>query len=128
MKTIIQTALAPRPIGAYSQAVVVDDVVYLSGQIAIDPATGELVGQTFEEQIKQVFLNMAAVLSAAGGELSQIVKLTIYLKNFAEDYPKLNEGMVNFFFDNYPARTTIGVSALPKNALVEIDAVVSLKN
>ena len=128
MRKIIQSALVPRPIGVYSQAVQVDSTVYLSGQIGMNAATGDLEGDTFEIQLQQIFTNMTALMRAAGGEVSQIVKLTVYLRNFDEDYPKLDEKMRDFFFAEAPARTTVGVAALPKNALVEIDAIATLQS
>jgi len=122
MKKIILTASAPKPIGAYSQAIAIDKTVYLSGQIPIDPKTGELLHENIAKQIHEVFLNLQAVCEEAGANLNDIVKLTIYLIDL-NDFPTLNEILSQFFKAPYPARTTIQVSALPKGARVEIDAI-----
>jgi reactive intermediate/imine deaminase len=121
----IHTENAPAAIGTYSQAVRVGEVVYLSGQIPLDPTTMQMVSPEPEAQIRQVFLNLAAVARAAGGSLSDVVKLTIYLTNL-EDFAAVNLVMAEHFSEPYPARATIGVALLPRNATVEIDAVVML--
>ena len=123
-KTIISTPDAPGAIGTYSQAVSVNGTVYLSGQIALDPETMELVEGT-REQIERVFKNLDAVAHAAGGDLSRIVKLTIYLTDLA-NFPLVNEIMGTFFDEPYPARAAIGVAALPKGSEIEIDAMMVL--
>jgi len=120
-KTIIQTANAPATIGTYSQAVRVDHTVYLSGQIGLDPATMEMV-DGIEAQIHQVFKNLAAVAVAAGGSLSDVVKLNVFLTDLSH-FPKVSEIMTQYFATPYPARAAVGVAALPRGALVEADAV-----
>jgi len=123
-RTIVSTPNAPRAIGTYSQAVNVDGTVYLSGQIALDPETMELVEGT-RTQIDRVFQNLRAVAQAAGGDLSQIVKLNVYLTNLA-DFPVVNEVMSEYFGEPYPARAAVGVAALPKGSQVEIEAIMVL--
>jgi reactive intermediate/imine deaminase len=120
-KSIIQTADAPAAIGTYSQAVRVDQTVYLSGQIGLDPASMQLV-DGIDAQIHQVFKNLAAVASAAGGSLADVVKLNVFLIDLAH-FPKANEIMAQYFVSPYPARAAVGVAALPRAALVEADAV-----
>lgn len=124
-RTIIHTDKAPAAIGTYSQAVRVGDTVYLSGQIPLDPATMELAGADVEVQIRRVFDNLAAVAEAAGGSLADAVRLTVYLTDLA-NFPLVNEVMAEYFSEPYPARAAIGVAALPRNAAVEIDAVLVL--
>lgn len=124
-RQIIHTDKAPAAIGTYSQAVRVGDVVYLSGQIPLDPASMELVGDDVESQIRQVFDNLAAVAEAAGGALADAVRLTVYLTDLA-NFPLVNELMAEYFSEPYPARAAIGVAALPRNAAVEVDAVLVL--
>ena len=119
---IIHTTNAPQAIGTYSQAIKVGNTVYCSGQIPLNPATMTLVGEDIHTQVEQVFTNLQAVCEAAGGSLNNIVKLTIYLIDLAH-FPVVNEVMSRVFAAPYPARTTIQVSALPKAALVEVDAV-----
>ena len=122
MKTIIQTNEAPEPIGCYSQAVRAGNTVYLSGQIPLNPETGLVVEGDFRAQVHQVFKNMQAVTKAAQGSLSDIVKLTIFLTDMSL-FPVVNEIMANYFEKPYPARSSIGVAALPKNVLVEIEGI-----
>jgi reactive intermediate/imine deaminase len=124
-KQTIQTSAAPAAIGTYSQAVKADRTVYLSGQIPLDPATMELVGDDPRRQITQVFENLAAVAAAAGGSLRDVVKLNVYLADLAH-FPLVNEIMAEYFSAPYPARAAIGVAALPRNARVEMDAVLVL--
>ena len=121
-KTIIHTPLAPEAIGTYSQAIRVDNTVYLSGQIPLDPNTMELVGDHVDVQIERVFENLTAVATAAGGDLSDIVKLNIFLTDIG-DFPIVNEVMAAYFQQPYPARAAIGVASLPKGSAVEMDAV-----
>ena len=121
-RTIIHTDKAPAAIGTYSQAVRVGDTVYLSGQIPLDPKTMELAGAEAEVQIRQVLDNLAAVAEAAGGSLADAARLTVYLTDLA-NFPLVNEAMAEYFSEPYPARAAIGVAALPRNAAVEIDAV-----
>jgi reactive intermediate/imine deaminase len=123
-KQIIQTNEAPQPIGAYSQAVRVGGTVYLSGQIALD-AKGVFLAGDIEAQARQVFKNLAVVALAAGGQLNQCVKLTIFLSDLT-DFPIVNSVMAEYFTEPYPARSTIEVSALPKAARVEIEAIMVL--
>ncbi|HET8552217.1 MAG TPA: RidA family protein [Gammaproteobacteria bacterium] len=125
MITAISTDKAPAAIGPYSQAVRAGDTVYLSGQIGLDPATGELVAATVEAQARQVFDNLRAVTAAAGGGLDKIVKLTVYLGDLA-DYPMVNEVMADYFEEPYPARAAIAVAGLPKGAAVEVEAILAL--
>ncbi len=126
-KQIISTAAAPQAIGAYSQAVRVDNIVYLSGQIPLDPETMQLVEGDVGAQIRQVFKNLAEVCAAAGGELDDIVKLNVYLTDLSF-FPLLNQIMAEYFQEPYPARAAIGVASLPKDAVVEMDGVLALKN
>ncbi|HHJ39702.1 MAG: reactive intermediate/imine deaminase [Methylothermaceae bacteria B42] len=125
-KEIISTPDAPQAIGTYSQAVKIDGVVYLSGQIPLDPETMTLVEGSIEVQIRRVFDNLQAVCQAAGGSLNDIVKLTVYLRNL-DHFPQVNEIMATYFSQPYPARAAVGVSALPKGAGVEMDAVMVLE-
>jgi reactive intermediate/imine deaminase len=125
-KTIIQTDKAPAAIGTYSQAVKVDNTVYISGQIPLDPASMEVVGGGTEAQITRVFDNLSAVAEAAGGSLKDIVKLTIFLTDLS-CFPTVNEIMARYFSKPYPARAAIEVSALPKGVEVEMDAVLVLE-
>ena len=113
---------APKPIGLYSHAIRAGGVTYLSGQLGIESSTGELISDDIESQVKQTFENISAVAMAAGGTINDIVKLTVYLMNL-QDVQHVNEAIKLYFADPFPARTAIQVSALPKQALVEIDAV-----
>ena len=126
-RKIIKTDKAPAAIGSYSQAVVVDKTVYLSGQIPLDPQTMSIAGDSFEDQIKQVFANLGAVASAAGCCLDDAVKLNVYLTDM-DNFPVVNQVMSDFFNEPFPARAAIGVASLPKGALVEVDAVLHLEN
>lgn len=121
-KTIIQTDKAPAAIGTYSQAVKVDNTVYISGQIPLDPATMEVVEGGIDAQITRVFDNLTAVSEAAGASLKDVVKLNIYLTDLS-NFPTVNEIMAKYFNEPYPARAAIEVSALPKAVGVEMDAV-----
>jgi 2-iminobutanoate/2-iminopropanoate deaminase len=113
---------APRAIGPYSQAVSVDGWLYTSGQVALDPATGELVPGGFEAQAHRVFENLRQVLAAAGATFADVLKATVYLQDFA-DFPKLNAIYAEAMGDHRPARSTVQVAGLPKGALLEIDFV-----
>ena len=126
-RTIINTDQAPAAIGTYSQAVRVNDTVYLSGQIPLDPQTMQLVEGGMETQIRRVFDNLAAVADAAGGSLADTVKLNIFLTDLSH-FARVNEIMAGYFKEPYPARAAIGVAALPRGALVEMDAVLVLGN
>lgn len=124
-KQVIQTDKAPNAIGPYSQAVVAPagSTVYLSGQIGLDPATGDLVSEQVEEQVRQAFSNMSAVIHAAGGSLHSIVKLTLFLTDLA-DFGIANTVMSELIPEPFPARSTVQVAALPKGALFEIEAII----
>lgn len=126
MKKIIQTNLAPAAIGTYSQAVGVGNTVWLSGQIPLDPATMQLVGdstaQGMEQQIHQVFRNLSAVAQAAGGSLNDVVKLNLFLTDLSH-FAKVNEIMAHYFQEPYPARAAVGVASLPWSAGFEAEAV-----
>ncbi len=125
-RQFIQTPDAPAAIGTYSQAIRVKDTVYLSGQIGLDPVTMQMV-EGIDEQIHRVFQNLRAVAAASGGSLSDLVKLNVFLidlKNFA----KVNEIMAGYFQQPYPARAAVGVAALPRGALVEMDGVLVIQD
>ncbi|HDP89474.1 MAG TPA: RidA family protein [Thioalkalivibrio sp.] len=124
-REIISTDKAPRAIGTYSQAVKVDNTVYLSGQIPLIPETMELVEGDMDAQIRRVFDNLAAVAEAAGGSLADIAKLNIFLTNL-DHFPLVNQVMAEYFTEPYPARAAIGVASLPKGAGVEMDAILHL--
>ena len=124
-RQIIHTDQAPQAIGTYSQAVRVGDTVYLSGQIPLVPATMELVDGDMEAQIRRVFDNLRAVARATGGDLSDLVKLNIFLTDLAH-FPLVNQLMAEYFSQPYPARAAIGVASLPKGAAVEMDAIMVL--
>jgi len=119
---IIATDQAPKAIGPYSQAIRVGNVIYTSGQIALDPATGSLVEGDFAAQARRVFENLKAVLAAGGTSFSKVVKATVYLTDLA-NFVTLNEIYASYFGDTKPARTTVGVAQLPKGGLVEIDLI-----
>jgi len=121
MKTAIQTRDAPEAIGTYSQAVRADDTVYLSGQIGLDPATMQLA-EGIDGQTHRVFRNLAAVATAAGSSLDQAVRMTVYLTDLAH-FARVNEIMAQYVREPFPARAAVGVSGLPRGALVEIDAI-----
>lgn len=123
-KEIIQTEKAPAAIGTYSQAVKVGKTVYLSGQIGLDPVSMELAGSV-KSQLKQMFLNLRAVSEAAGGNLGDVVKLNIYLTDLS-NFALVNEVMAEYFQQPYPARAAVGVSQLPRGALVEADGVMQI--
>jgi reactive intermediate/imine deaminase len=125
MSTVIETRRAPQAIGTYSQAVRAGDIVYVSGQIPLDPATGILVSGDIEAEIRRVFENLRAIAEAAGGSLQNAVKLTIYLTDLS-CFPKLNEIMATFFTPPFPARAAVGVAALPRGARVEMECILSL--
>jgi len=123
-KTIIQTPEAPAAIGTYSQAVQTSaaTMTFISGQIPLEPDSMTLVSEDFEEQAHRVFINLRAIAEAAGGRLSDCVKLTIYLTDLNQ-FASVNEVMATYFAEPYPARAAIEVSALPKQAQIEIDAI-----
>lgn len=125
-KQIIQTPDAPAAIGTYSQAVRVGDTVYLSGQIGLEPTTMQMVDGV-DAQIHRVFQNLRAVATAAGGSLDDLVKLNVYLVDLA-NFARVNEIMANYFRQPYPARAAVGVAALPRGALVEMDGVLVVQD
>jgi len=125
MRTPIATTHAPQAIGTYSQAIRAGSTVYLSGQIPLDPATGQLVAGDMEAQVRRVFDNLQAVAAAAGSDLDHVVKLTVYLTDLAH-FALVNRVMAEYFSEPYPARAAVGVAALPKGAAVEMDGVLEL--
>jgi reactive intermediate/imine deaminase len=122
---IVSTRQAPAPIGPYSQAVRAGDTVYVSGVIALDPATGQLVSGDVAAQAERVFASLAAIAAAAGGSLADAVKLTIYLTDLAS-FGAVNEQMARVFRAPFPARATVGVKELPRGAALEVDAILVL--
>ena len=124
-KEIVSTSAAPAAIGPYSQAVKTGLVVFTSGQIGLDPKTGELVGSNFEAQVRQSFGNLDAVARAAGGSLAHAVKFTLFLTDLAQ-FSTVNQIMSEVVPQPYPARSTVGVASLPKGALFEVEAVLVL--
>ena len=124
-RKIIFTEDAPQAIGTYSQAVRVGNTVYLSGQIPLIPETMELIEGDITNQIKRVFMNLAAVAKASGGTLTNINKLNIYLTDLS-NFPLINEIMAEYFSEPYPARAVVGVASLPKGAMIEMDAIMTI--
>jgi len=124
-KEAISTTAAPKAIGTYSQAIRAGQTVYLSGQIPLNPATAELESGDMTAQITRVFENLRAVAQAAGGDMGDIVKLNVYLTDLGH-FALVNEVMARYFTQPYPARAAVGVAALPKGAVVEMDAVLVL--
>lgn len=122
MKKIINTTNAPAPIGPYSQAVMVGNMLYTSGQIAIDPKTNELVTSEIKAETKVVMENLKALLSEAGMDFSHVIKSTIFISNM-NDFAKINEVYGSYFLSNFPARETVQVACLPKNVNVEISVI-----
>jgi reactive intermediate/imine deaminase len=120
-KQVLHTADAPQAIGTYSQAVRCGDTVYLSGQIGLDPATMQMA-EGIDAQIDRVFKNLQAVAVAAGGSVNDFAKVQVYLTDLSH-FAKVNERMATFFQEPYPARAAVGVASLPRNALVEVDAI-----
>ena len=123
-KQVIHSKHAPAAIGPYSQAIRVGDTVYMSGQIGLDPASGNLV-DGLEPQAHQVFKNLRAVAQAAGGELDDVVKVTLLLADLG-DFAKVNDIMASYFSQPYPARATYQVAALPRGARIEVDAIMEM--
>ncbi|MCC7429926.1 RidA family protein [bacterium] len=121
-KKIFNTEKAPRPIGPYNQANSIGNLIFTSGQIALDPKTGELAKGGIVEQTQQVCENLKAVVEASGSSLTKVVKTTVFLKNMS-DFPVFNETYAKFFGESSPARSTVEVAKLPKDALVEIECV-----
>ncbi|HWN29872.1 MAG TPA: RidA family protein [Burkholderiales bacterium] len=124
-KKIIHTDNAPKAIGSYSQAVRAGQTVYLAGQIGLDPASMQIM-EGIEAQIVRVFENLKAVAQAAGGSLDDVVKLNVYLTDFAH-FTRVNEIMAKYFREPYPARAAVGAAALPRGALVEMDAILVIE-
>jgi 2-iminobutanoate/2-iminopropanoate deaminase len=121
-KTVIATKNAPAAIGPYSQGVRIGNLVYTAGQIPLDPATGQLVGEDIAAQTEQVLKNLSGVLEAGGSSLARVIKTTVFLRTMA-DFAAMNGVYGRYFAENPPARTTVAVVGLPLNALVEIEAV-----
>jgi 2-iminobutanoate/2-iminopropanoate deaminase len=124
-KQIIQTTNAPAAVGPYSQAVAAPAgrTVYLSGQLGLDPVTGDLIETSFEDQVRQAFQNMKAVIEEAGGDLNSIVKLTLFLTDLSK-FSVANDIMASVIPQPYPARSTIGVASLPKGGAFEVEAII----
>jgi len=125
MKSIVKTDQAPSAIGTYSQAVKVNSTVYLSGQIPLVPETMEVVSENFAEQAEQVFKNLSAVCTAAGGEINDMVKVNIFMTDLS-NFATVNEVMSRYFNEPYPARAAIEISKLPKDVAIEIDGIMEL--
>lgn len=125
MKDVISTDNAPAAIGTYSQAVRHGNTVYISGQIPLDPSSMEIVSGDFAAQADQVFENLSAICRAAGAELDDVVKFTVYLTDL-DNFASVNATMANFLAEPYPARAAVQISALPKGALIEVDAILAL--
>jgi reactive intermediate/imine deaminase len=127
--TIVRKAIhsdqAPKAIGPYSQAIRVGDTVYMAGQIPLDPVTMQMIEGDFEKEARRVFENIKAVIAAAGGTFDQVVKVTIFLTDFA-NFAKVNEVMAQYFKEPFPARSTVAVAALPRNARVEVECTLQL--
>ncbi len=124
-RDVISTDRAPAAIGTYSQAVRHGNTLYVSGQVPLDPATMEIVPGDIDDQIRQVFHNLAAICEAAGATLNDALKFNVYLTDLGH-FPRVNEIMATLLAEPYPARAAIEISALPKGALVEVDAIVAL--
>lgn len=124
-RVVVSTPHAPQAIGTYSQAVKCGNTVYVSGQIPLDPANGELVQGDMDAQIRRVFENLKAILAAAGGDFSQVAKLNVFLTDLGH-FALVNKIMSEYFKEPYPARAAIGVAALPRGATVEMDCIVEL--
>lgn len=124
-RQIISTDGAPKAIGTYSQAVRAGDTLYVSGQVPLDPATGELLSGDMERQIHRVFDNLKAIVAAAGADFSQVVKLNVYLVDL-KHFALVNQVMAQYFREPYPARAAVGVAALPRGAQIEMDCVAHL--
>ncbi len=125
MKDVVLTSHGPKPIGPYSQAIKSGGFVFLSGQIALDPHAGEMVGTDVRQQTERVLENLKGILEAAGASLNHVVKTTVYLKDM-NDFPAMNEVYARYFVAAPPARSTVQAARLPKDALVEIDVIAAL--
>jgi 2-iminobutanoate/2-iminopropanoate deaminase len=124
-KSIIYTETAPEPIGPYSQAIVIGDFIFTSGQIAINPSTGNIEGTDIKTQTRIAIQNLSEILKRAGSSLDKIIKTTVFIRNM-EDFKLMNEVYEEYFGQSKPSRSTVEVSGLPKNALVEIEAIAHL--
>lgn len=122
MRKMIATEKAPAAIGPYAQANVIGNLVFTSGQIPLDSKTGEMIGTTIEEQTEQVFKNLKAILEEAGTDLSKVIKTTCFMQNMG-DFAKMNGVYATYFGEELPSRSAVQVAALPKNAMVEIEAI-----
>lgn len=122
----ISTKNAPAAIGPYSQGIIVNNMLFASGQIALDPQTSELVGTTIEEQTQQVMKNVSGILEAAGTDFDHIIKTTCYLKNI-QDFAAFNDIYAQSFNEHLPARSAVGIAALPKGALVEVEVIAAIE-
>ena len=121
-RTVVRTEKAPAAIGPYSQAVKTDTMVYVSGQLAFDPATGELVTDDIKTETRRAMNNLKTILEASGSSLEKVVKTTLFIKNM-DDFPLVNEVCGEFFTENYPARACVEVARLPRDANFEVEAV-----
>ncbi|MBX9878370.1 MAG: RidA family protein [Candidatus Obscuribacterales bacterium] len=119
---LVSTESAPKAIGPYSQAIKANGMVFVSGQIPLDPASGQLISGSIATQVKQVIANLSAILKASGSDLSKVVKTTVYLKDM-KDFDEMNQTYAEYFTETKPARATIQAAGLPKNVAVEIDAI-----
>ncbi|HPB58431.1 MAG TPA: RidA family protein [Candidatus Saccharicenans sp.] len=122
MRKAIKTDQAPRAIGPYSQGIMAGGLIFVSGQIPLDPIKGEIVGQTIEEQAHQVFKNLRAILEAAGSSLNEVVKATVYLADM-NDFSRMNEVYARYFSEPYPARAAFQVAKLPREAKIEVEVI-----
>ena len=123
IKKVVQTEKAPKAIGPYSQAIRTDAMIFTAGQIGLNPATGELIANTVEDQTRQAIINLKNVIEAAGSTLANVVKTTVFLTDM-NDFSRMNVIYAEFFAENPPARSTVAVAGLPKGGLVEIEAIV----
>jgi len=125
MRDVVLAEHGPKPIGPYSQAIRVNGFLYVSGQVALDPKTGELVGKTIQEQTERVLENVKSIVEAAGTKMAHLVKTTVFLKDM-NDFAAMNEVYARYFPSAPPARSTVQVARLPKDALVEIEVIAAL--
>jgi 2-iminobutanoate/2-iminopropanoate deaminase len=125
MKDVVLTSRGPKPIGPYSQGIKANGFLFSAGQVALDPATGELSGDTIQQQTERALENLKAILEASGVSLGHVVKTTVFLKNMS-DFAAMNEVYARYFTAAPPARSTIEVARLPKDALVEIEVIAAL--